>query len=152
MMKQLRAIVLTLLCLTPITSQAQIYTNDLSRCLVESSTSQDKLTLVRWMFSAMALHPSVRSMAPISDGQRDLANREVADLFMQLTTERCLPQLEKAVKYEGPLALQASFRVLGQVAAQELFASPEVKQGMAGLERHMDNERLQQILKPLMPQ
>ncbi|RDE18761.1 hypothetical protein DV711_14160 [Motiliproteus coralliicola] len=151
-MNLIRSIALTLLCSAPLTAQAQIYTDDLSRCLVESSTHQDKLTLVRWMFSAMALHPSVQSMASINADQRDQANQEVAGLFMQLTTERCLPQLQNAVKYEGPMAMQASFRILGQVAAQELFANPEVKQGMAGLQQHMDNERLQQVLKPLLSQ
>jgi len=33
------------------------------------------------------------------------------------------------------------------VAGQELFASPEVAAGMAGLEKHLDSEKLQALVE-----
>ncbi len=128
------------------TSVAGVYTDDLSRCLVESSTSEDKLTLVKWMFTAMALHPAVKSMAPVTENQRDIANKNVADLLSKLLTETCVVQSRKAIKYEGTFAIQSSFQILGQVAAQELFSNPNVAAGMGGLERHIDSKRIQEVL------
>ena len=125
--------------------QAQPYTDDLSRCLVESTATADKVSLVKWMFTAASLHPAVSSIASVSEKQLDDANKETAELFVKLLTESCREQAQKAVKYEGPYAIQAGFKVLGQVAAQELFSSPEVSAGMAGMEKHFDTEKLEEI-------
>ncbi len=123
-------------------SHAGIYSDDLSRCLVESSTAADKSKLVKWMFTSMALHPDVTSMSSVTDLQRDASNRDAAEMFVKLMTEVCLTQAKKAIQFEGPLAIQQGFSVFGQVAGQELFTNPNVAQALAGLEKHMDNERL----------
>lgn len=125
--------------------QADIYTDDLSRCLVESTTREDKFSLVKWMFSAASQHPAVGSIANVSEQQLDETNQRTAELFVDLLTESCREQTIKAVKYEGQVAIQSGFKVLGQVAAGELFASPEVAAGMAGLQKHIDAEKLQSV-------
>lgn len=125
---------------------AGAYSDDLSRCLVESSSSADKPVLVKWMFTAMSLHPAVKSIASVSAQQVDISNREVANLFVKLVTETCKDQTIKAIKYEGNVALQSSFSILGQVAAKELFSNPDVAAGMAALEKYMDTEKIKKIL------
>ncbi|GAA5315009.1 MAG: hypothetical protein AseanaTS_02130 [Candidatus Pelagadaptatus aseana] len=130
----------------PCFTQAGIYSDDLSRCLVESSTSSDKTALVKWMFTSMALHPDVAMMSSVTDQQRDRANEEAADIFVKLMTETCLAQTKKAIQYEGPMAVQQGFSVLGQVAGQELFANPNVASALSGLEQHMDNQKLSAAL------
>ncbi|MCP4264418.1 MAG: hypothetical protein GY777_02385 [Candidatus Brocadiaceae bacterium] len=127
-------------------SQADIYTDDLSRCLVESSSSDDKITLVRWMFSAMALHPAVKTIAPVNESERASTNKEMADLMVDLISVRCLEPSKNAVKYEGAIALQASFEVFGKVAAQELFSNPNVAQGLSELNSYVDIEKLNQAI------
>lgn len=112
-----------------------LYSDDLSRCLVESSTSADKLTLVKRMFTAMSLHPAVKSMSNVSDKQIDNSNKEVAALFVKLVTVACKEQTIKAIKYEGQSAIQSSFNLLGQVAAKELFSNSDVVAGMFGIKR-----------------
>ena len=121
------------------------YTNDLGKCLVESTTVADKVNLVKWMFTAASLHPAVKSIASVSDAELDSANKATAELFVSLLTESCREQTQKAVRYEGQAAIEEGFRVLGQVAAKELFTSPEVAAGMAGLQRHFDTEKLQAV-------
>ena len=64
-----------------------------------------------------------------------------------LLAERCKEQTKKAVKYEGPAAIQLGFQVLGQVAGSDLFSSPEVAKGMAGLEKYIDKQKLEMLGK-----
>jgi hypothetical protein len=51
----------------------------------------------------------------------------------------------------GPSTLGVSFQVLGQVAGQKLFTSPEVVAGMAGLKKYLDVEKLK-ALTPSTPE
>jgi hypothetical protein len=61
-------------------------------------------------------------------------------------TESCEEKARKAVKYEGQIAVQTSFQVLGQVAAQELFSDPDVAALMSGLDKYIDTEKLNAAL------
>ncbi len=126
-------------------SYAGLFTDDLSRCLVSSTSAADKISLVKWMFTAAALHPAVSSIASVSKEQLDEANKKTAQLFEKLLTKSCREQTIKAVKNEGTAAIQSGFQVLGQVAARELFTSPEVAAGMAGLEKHFDAKKLEEV-------
>jgi hypothetical protein len=128
---------------------AGVYSDDLSRCLVESSTSSDKLALVRWVFTSISLHPAVRSIASVSPKQVDDSNREMAALTVKLVTVTCKNETIKAMKYEGESALKTSFGVLGQVAMKELFSNPDVAKGLAGLEKYMDTEKIKKELGPV---
>jgi len=123
-------------------SQAGVYSDDFSRCLVESSTPSDKSNLVKWMFTSMALHPDVASMSSVTSQQRDSANKNAAEMITKLMTETCVTEAKKAIQYEGLLAIQQGFDVFGQVAGLELFTNPNVAQALYGLEKYMDNEKL----------
>ena len=59
--------------------------------------------------------------------------------------EKCVDTAKKAIHYEGPLALQQSFQVLGQVASMETFSDPSVLAVMAGLEKYTDKTRLEAL-------
>jgi hypothetical protein len=113
-----RALVaIALLSATP--AMAGIYTDDLSRCLVEKITPADV----------------------------DRHNKAAGALLMRLLTESCVATSKKAVKYEGGAALQTSFSVLGQAAAGEIFANPDVLKIMGGLEQYLDKEKLEALSK-----
>lgn len=124
------------------------YSDELSKCLVESTTSADKAALVKWMFATASLHPAVKSIAPVTDADRRRANRDTARLFERLVADVCLGQTRQAVKYEGDVALQTAFQLLGQVAARELFDDPAVAKGLEDLQQHFDGKRLEQALRP----
>ncbi len=128
-------------------ANAGVYSDDLSRCLVESSTPSDKMVLVKWMFTAMSLHPAVKSIASVSKKQLDISNKETGDLLVKLLTISCKEQAIKAIKYEGAAALHSSFNVFGQVAAKELFSNPDVAAGMAGLNKYMNSEEINKALE-----
>ena len=121
------------------------YSDDLAKCLVESTTKQDRASLVRWMFAAAAANPAVASIARVSPKVMEEANATTGALFMKLLTESCKDKAKKALVYEGPATIQLSFTVPGQVAAGEMFSSPEVKEAMSGLEKNVDKKKLEQL-------
>ncbi len=124
------------------------YSDDLAKCLVESTTTTDKNALVKWMFAMAALHPAVKSIASITEVERTQSSRDTAQLFERLLTESCRTQTRQAVKYEGATALQTGFQMLGQVAARELFADPSVARGLADLENHIDSQKMKRAIDP----
>lgn len=128
-------------------ASAGIYTDELARCLVESTTATDRTTLVRWMFGAATAHPAVASLAKVPAAEMEKSNAAVANLMVKLLTESCVDKSKKAIKFEGPAAIQLSFQVLGQVAGNELFSNPEVQKATAGLENHLDKEKLAALSK-----
>jgi hypothetical protein len=99
-----------------------------------------------WMFAAIASHPEVKSMASISETQREELNEKTANLMMRLLTESCKFETEEALKYEGQGTLQASFQVLGSVAARGLMSHPDVANYMAGLEKYIDAQKLKSVV------
>jgi hypothetical protein len=42
------------------------FTNQLSRCLVKSTSEADKELLIKWIFAAMSSHPKVQHMSNVS--------------------------------------------------------------------------------------
>ncbi|MBX7198031.1 MAG: hypothetical protein K1X51_01485 [Rhodospirillaceae bacterium] len=144
------AILLTglgLMATTPV--MAGIYSDDMSKCLVKSSSIQDQLTLVQWIYGAMSLHPAVLPMSAIKPEQRDVMDQKTAELMQRLLLVDCKKETMDAVKYEGPGAMQAAFSVLGSVAMRGLMAEPEVAKGLQGLERYMDKSKLEELGKEL---
>jgi len=123
-------------------SYAGVYTDDLTRCIIESTDSQDRLVLVKWMFAAMSKHPAVQSLSTVSENQIDEANKKLADLLTKLLTETCEEKAKKAIKYEHGMAIRTSFEKLGQVAAQDLFTDPNVANILAGFSKHLDEKKL----------
>ena len=137
--------VFSLIVLLTCTVFAGPYSNELAKCLVRSTTEQDKNDLMKWMFAAFASHPEVKSMASISETQREELNEKTANLMMRLLTESCRSETEQALKYEGQATIEASFQVLGSVAARGLMSHPDVINYMAGLDKYIDAEKLKSV-------
>jgi len=145
-MKRIHAVVaIALLTMSP--AFAGVYGDDLSRCLVEKTTSQEKTSLVQWIFVAMSRHPSVSSLTKITADDVEKHNKVAGELFTRLLTETCAEQTKKAVKYEGGAAIQNAFGVLGQVATSELFTNQDVAAVMSGLEKYLDAKKLEALSK-----
>jgi hypothetical protein len=131
--------------LMPRPALAGPYTDDLSKCLVAQTTSDDKATLMTWIFSAISLNPGISKMANITPAQRHKINAEMARLFETLMTERCRAESQQAYKFEGESSIEAGFSVLGQVAGRELFNSPEVTGGMSELDTLIDKKKMESV-------
>ena len=122
------------------------YTDDLSKCILESTTPEDRTELVKWMFAAISVHPAVKQIASVSSAQIEEANKQTAALVVKLLTKTCNKQARAAIKYEGQISIQSSFQILGQVAAKEIFANKDVKAGLAGFGNNIDKKKLDDSL------
>ena len=138
--------VFSLIILLTCTVFAGPYSNELAKCLVRSTSEGDKNDLVKWMFAAFASHPEVKSMASISETQREELNEKTANLMMRLLTESCRFETAEALKYEGQGTLEAGFQVLGSVAARGLMSHPDVANYIAGLDRYIDPQKLKSVI------
>ncbi len=128
-------------------SYAGVHTNNLSECLVDSTSRLDRLALVNWLYSAASFHPAVKSIASVSRDQLDTANKNSAELFVRLLTESCKEESERALKLEGHASIRDSFNVLGQVASEELFSDSEVLTAASGLDKYLDKQRLRGLVQ-----
>jgi hypothetical protein len=128
-------------------AQAGVYTDDLSKCLVSQSSDADKVALMQWFFAAMALHPAVRTLAPMTAAQHDAYNKTGAELMQRLMLVDCRTQTVTAIKYEGATAIATSFAVLGQVAARGLMSDPTVTAGMQKMNDYMNKPQWDAMAK-----
>ncbi|WP_286232517.1 hypothetical protein [Thalassotalea sediminis] len=119
-------------------SLAGEYTEQLGKCLVSSTTEDDRNKLVRWMFVAASNHPAVDDLVQSSADKLDMANKHLGQLITRLVTVACKNETKRAIENEGEVALEASFNVLGKVAGQELFSHPSVAIGLSGLSQYVD--------------
>ena len=127
-------------------ANAGTYGDDFGKCLVRSSTDADKQQLMEWIFSAIALNPGVAPYTKIPEEKRAQFNKNMAALFERLVGESCQKEASEAFKYEGTSAFGAAFQLLGQVAGQQLFASPEVSAGSDAFVKLIDQKELQEKL------
>lgn len=141
-----RALLPLLLCLPVLPASAGVYGDELARCVVSSTTSADKAALVEWMFFVIALNPDIAPLAQIPAERREASDRGTARLFERLLTDSCVAQSRDAVKYEGSTAIRDAFQLLGQVAAQEMFANPAVMAGAMKFAEYIDQDRMNKVL------
>jgi len=128
-------------------AHAGVYGDDLAKCLVRSTTSDQKSTLVQWVFAVTTLHPLVKPLSAVTDEQRTKLDKQVAAMFQTLLTDSCKQESLDAVKYEGTAAFQASFAVLGQVAMRELFTDPTVQKGIGEFTQYLDKSKFDELMK-----
>ena len=122
------------------------YGDDLGKCLVGSTSAEDKATLVRWIFGIASLHPAIGSISAVTEAQRGQMDRSVAALFEALITDRCKTQTENALRYEGQTTISTAFEVLGQAAMMELFSNPDVAKGLSAFTEHLDQKKFEKLL------
>lgn len=140
----MRRLILAVALLSAVCPQVHAgpFTDDLSKCLVKSTSDDDRTLFIQWIYAAMSSHPKVRAMSSITPEFADQLNRRAADLVTELLTSRCKAEAAQAVKAEGEAALRGSFEVLGRVGMQGLLADPNVTEYLTGLGRYFDQDKL----------
>jgi len=141
----IRCLLVMLSMLTSMHAAAGPYGDDMAKCLVKSSSPEDRAVFIRWLFAAIALHPDVASMATITTQQRDAFSKRAGALFQRLLTESCRSETQLAIRYEGPATIQYAFQVFGQAAAGELFTNPSVAAGMKDLTKYIDQDKIKAL-------
>jgi hypothetical protein len=124
--------------------------DDLGRCLVKASSSDDKTTLMVWAFTAISAHPSVKAYANVSDAQRLEVSKSAARLLERLTTVDCRKETLAAFKADGPTSIQGAFTTLGQVAVGGLVQDPAVAKAMGLVTSQLDMAKFQSLALEMM--
>jgi len=118
----------------------------LSQCLMASTTADDRVVLVDWIFSIIAQHPSVKNMVNISDAQRTDINKKTGALFTRLMIDSCGTQLKAAVEQDGTNAVQDAFGTLGEAAMGDLMGDSNVQAASNEMSAYFDEKRLEDLL------
>ncbi len=119
-----------------------------STCMTDNTTGKDRKDLTRWIFIAMATHPSLEDLSQVSMAAAEESQRRVAEIVTQLVTVRCADQVRALMKAEGGESLGKAFEVLGRVAFMELTTNPAVAQSLQGYIRYLDRQRFEQAFAP----
>lgn len=122
-------------------------TQALSECLVQSTTPDDHVVLARWIFAAMARHPSVIHLSQMRDADRVTINQQIGALFNRLLLDNCASE-SRAALVVGPEALEAAFGTLGETAMGTLMSQRDVQSGVAEMAAYVDQQGLAALVEP----
>ncbi len=144
------ALMATLAC-APKLAAAGPFADDMAKCLVNSTSAEDRTVLVQWIFGVITLHPDLKAMSSVSAAQRDEMSKKAAALLQRLLLESCRSQTRQALQNEGPQTTQYAFQVLGQAATRGLFTDPHVVDGTKGIAKYIDEDKLKALAAPDAP-
>jgi hypothetical protein len=122
-------------------SAAGPYSDDLAKCMVRSSTAADRAEFVKFLFSALAQHPDVSSMANISPQQMEAVSKASGELVQRLLLQSCRSEAQQAIHYEGVQSIFFGFQFYGQAMAAELIGNPIVAAKMRDLNNYLDADK-----------
>lgn len=145
-MKKRALCIALLLCAVAPAATAGPYGEALGKCMVERSTDADKQQLVEWIFSALAYNPQISQYARMSSDQHAQIDSRMASLVEKLLTDYCRDEAGKAFHYEGGKAFSDAFKMLGEVAGQQIFESPAVTTGAMNFTHFIDLPKLVESL------
>ncbi len=118
----------------------------MAKCLVTSTSPQDRILLAKWVFSMMAEHPDVASLANITPAHRQAILKDAAALVQRLLTDSCRSQTKAAVQNEGAGTIQYGFQVLGASAMRGLMTEPHVMESAKSLAQYLDEAKIKDLL------
>ena len=123
------------------------FEDEMAKCLVTSTNKRDRNKLVKWIFRVYGDHPEVTNMVDLSDREKKVIDKDVADIFTRLMSEDCIDETKKALDYEGENVMFNAFRILGQTAAQGFNNNPDVMKSINKFVELIDYEKLDYLGK-----
>tara|TARA_A100001035_G_C27634047_1_gene431379 strand:- start:122 stop:586 length:465 start_codon:yes stop_codon:yes gene_type:complete len=119
--------------------------DDMARCLVLATSSKDNSLLGRWLVRVYGEHSDSKDLTKLSDYKKELIDKDVAELFTRLLSEDCREETKKALKFEGDVVMFNAFRVLGEVAGQELIEDKNVSKAINKFTEYVDYRKLKYL-------
>lgn len=130
------------LCGTAQITMASPTVNQLSDCLVKSTTATDKTAVLQWTFSALSTHPDLKALSNVTDAQRTQLDQNFAQVLQRVIVEQCATQTKAVIQTDGLQAVGESFQALGRTTGEEIIQNPQVKQQLKGVIRYVDLNKL----------
>ena len=124
------------------TTQASSTVDALSQCLVQATTATDKTTVLQWTFAALAQHPDFNSMSSVTTAQKEQLDKNLAQVLQRILVEQCSSQTKAVIQADGFEAVGTSFQELGTITGNEILKTPQVKNQLNGVLKHVDMGKL----------
>ena len=121
--------------------------DEMAKCLVTSTNKRDRTKLIKWIFRVYGDHPEVSYMIDLSDREKKVIDKDIADVFTRLLSEDCVDETKKALDYEGDNVMFTAFQALGQVAAQGFNVNPIVERSINKFNEFIEYEKLDYLYK-----
>ncbi|EEY90510.1 hypothetical protein HMPREF0017_00929 [Acinetobacter lwoffii SH145] len=131
----------TLLSVTQVTLAGPTV-NQLSDCLMKSTTVTDKTTVLQWTFVALGNHPDLKAFSNVTASQKEALDKNLATVLQRILVEQCSAQTKAVIAAEGVQAVGDSFQELGRITGEEILENPEVKSQLKGVLRYVDLNKL----------
>lgn len=116
--------------------------DQLSNCLVKSTTAADKTTVLQWTFVALSAHPELTKFSNVNEEQRTQLDKNLAQVLQRILVDQCSGQTKAVIAAEGVQAVGDSFQELGQITGEEILKNPEVNNQLKGVLRYVDLNKL----------
>ena len=123
------------------------FEDEMAKCLVTSTNNRDRTKLVKWIFRVYGDHPEVSYMVDLSDREKEVIDKDVANIFTRLLSEDCIDETKKALDYEGDNVMFNAFQILGQTAAQGFNNNLDVMKSINKFVELIDYEKLDYLGK-----
>ncbi len=135
------------LVVAPSIANAADTTERLGQCLVENASPKDQAALMRWMFSAVAANPSLKSMATLTQPDRDAINQAMAATFQRLILQDCRREFVAAASEAGDAAIEKAFEVMGRRAAEQLLSDSAAEAELEKMAAYIDQQKWTALMK-----
>jgi len=116
--------------------------DQLSDCLMKSTTATDKTTVLQWTFVALGNHPDLKAFSNVTATQNEALDKNLATVLQRILVEQCSAQTKAVIQTEGLQAVGDSFQELGRITGEEILENPEVKSQLKGVLRYVDLNKL----------
>ena len=122
----------SLILLTPIfllkpnVLNAETYTNDLAKCMIEETALAEKVVLVKWAVRLFGEHPSV-DIVNLDQSSKINLDKKLGNLVSDLLLDRCKPLARKALDYEGERSLITAFGIVSRASSNKIMSHPDVQ-------------------------
>lgn len=117
----------------------------LGPCMVSAMTGKERKEIAQWFFFTIAAHPEIKEYSKVSETIKNKTDERVANLLTRLLTEDCLAQAKAANAQEGQAALAGAFRLVGEVAIQELQIDKDVLNSATAFTKYLDKDKFKKI-------
>ena len=123
-------------------ASASATVDNLSNCLVKSTTDADKKVVLQWTFVALSAHPDLQSFSQVTTEQRDGLDKNLAQVLQRILVDQCSAETKAVIQTYGLQAVGDSFQELGQETGEQILKTPEIKDQYKGLVRYLDLSKL----------
>ncbi len=116
--------------------------DQLSNCLMKSTTATDKTVVLQWTFVALGNHPDLKAFSNVTSTQKEALDKNLATVLQRILVEQCSAQTKAVIQTEGLQAVGDSLQELGSITGEEILKTPEIKQQLNGVLKYVDLNKL----------